>query len=87
MHKTSVPLSSRSIYADEEYQYINDLTENSGLDDEDEEFVFTSSSSGHLKPRVSLNDTKRKPAIYTESSEVKEYMTLVAQSNSTRRWQ
>ncbi len=85
MHKPSNPLSSRAIHADEEYQYINDLTENSGLDDEDEEFVFTSSSSG-MKPR-SLNDTKRKPPIYTESSEVKEYMTLVAQSNITRRWQ
>jgi hypothetical protein len=75
---------------EEEYQYLNDTTENSNIDEEDEDFVFTSSISSKKGPSLNNSDSKRKPFMYNElveSSQVREYMDLVAQGNKTRQWQ
>jgi hypothetical protein len=89
MKPLHAPTRSFQVPTEEEYQYLNDTTENSGIDEEDEDFVFTSSSS--FKQRsVNNADAKRKPIMYNElveSSKVREYMDLVAQGNRTRRWQ
>jgi hypothetical protein len=80
---------------DESYLYQNDATENSGLNDDEEDFVYSSTSfiNAKITPKTqpSVNDTKRRTVISSKdavkNTDFKDYIKYEKQAATTRRWQ